>query len=517
MAGPYTPPPPPGPWNTIPDIEMIKGLVGKHFPIYETRVSHDAVSLYCTVDPMSLEREFDALRREMKGFGYTPIITYEGGEHIIHVVKVSRPKPFGVWVNAIFFVATIVTTVITGAMLHASYRGWEDLYSPRALTWGFLTFSLPLLCVLGAHELSHYFAARRHGISASLPFFIPGFPPFGTFGALISIREPIPSKKALLDIGAAGPAASFLASIPLVLLGMHLTNVDPGVPIENIGGTMYLGDSVIFVLLLSLVPVGGMAPLHPLAFAGWVGLFVTGINLIPSGQLDGGHIARALLGEKSKYVGYAALGIMFVLSLTVFFGWILFALFVLIMGARHPPPLNDITPLDAKRKALGAFMVFVLVTSFMAIPMGSVEERYEIAFYADESGEPNLTAPLTGVYVLGAKSNPVSPSNATLTIWVANNGNMMGHIRLQTEVSRDLIGEGWNVLFVQGGNRSEELPLNLSSGEAAPVNLMVIIPPNYVGNETFELIGGTWRDTQKEGGELIDEQRLAIKVEVTPP
>jgi membrane-associated protease RseP (regulator of RpoE activity) len=233
QAPPPPPPPPPADWNTMPEIELIKAMVGKHFPIYEVRVAYGTVSVFCNIDPATLEQKYDELRREMKAAGYTPVLVYERGEHVIHVVKAPKSRPFGVWVNLIFFFATIATTLIAGAFLYSSYKGWDTPWTSQAFMWGAVTFAAPLMFLLGLHELSHYFAARRHGIAASLPFFIPSFPPLGTFGALISLREPIPSKKAMLDVGCAGPLASFLISVPLVLLGLYLCTADPGIPLTN--------------------------------------------------------------------------------------------------------------------------------------------------------------------------------------------------------------------------------------------------------------------------------------------
>jgi len=221
--------------------------------------------------------------------------------------------------------------------------------------------------------------ARRRHLDASLPYFMPVPPPFilGTLGAFVSIREPFPDKKALFDVGAAGPLAGFAASIPIALAGLYLSVHAPVVPVTYCGvtvlGTSYgslLIGTPLFWYIFSLFLPAGLVNLHPLALASWVGLLVTAINLLPAGQLDGGHIFRALFGERARFVSYAAVFLLFALGL-FYVGWIFFGILILFLGLRHPPPLNDISPLGTRRYLVGALVVAILLTGFVVIPLST--------------------------------------------------------------------------------------------------------------------------------------------------
>ena len=182
---------------------------------------------------------------------------------------------------------------------------------------GALFFAIPLMTILGVHELSHYLAAKRHGVDASLPYFIPSIPPFGTFGAFISMRDPMPNRKALVEIGIAGPLGGLAVTIPVALLGLYLTANGHALP-GPVGEAGHDRDHIqpLYQLLTFFVPMPDNMVLHPTAFAAWVGFLVTAINLLPVGQLDGGHVARGLFGEKAVYLGYATFA--FLVIMTIF-------------------------------------------------------------------------------------------------------------------------------------------------------------------------------------------------------
>jgi membrane-associated protease RseP (regulator of RpoE activity) len=387
---------PPIPPEASREIEFVKGLVAKHFPVYDVRVTYDVVEFFCRIDDVTLEDEFEKMRQEMGQNGYIPMIVYDKGEHIVTVAKKPLTKYRSIYVNLALLIITFFTVLLAGAISWVGYDDGtsDDIFAYDALLMGLLTFALPLMSILGVHELAHYVAARRRNVAASLPFFIFGPPPLGTFGAFISLRDPIPNKKALLEIGIAGPIAGLLMALPLGFLGLILTN-DMAKPVPiNVGSAGVIG--VNFPLLYSwmseLVPLQGDYLLHPLAFAAWVGFLVTALNLLPFGQLDGGHVARALLGARSKYLGYATIAILLGIGMTYYFGWLLFALFVFILGARHPPPLNDLSPLGKKRMIAGALTFVLLVVAFVPIPMEPIEADY--SFELEPIGDVNATIPL---------------------------------------------------------------------------------------------------------------------------
>ncbi len=487
MAGPFAPPQP-GQYPA--DIEFIRGLVGKHFPIYETRINYDTVSLYCTVDRQRLEKDFDDLRREMRNHNYVPILAYERGDHVIHVLRNPPVKPTSPLVNIAFFFVTVATTIVAGAQLWYGYSGGEgSSWTAEMLGMGFLTFALPLMVTLGAHELSHYYAAKRHGVAASMPFFIPSFPPLGTFGAFISIREPIPSRKALLDIGAAGPIASFVLAIPMTIIGLMLTGSGSGSEIVNSGGSEYIGSSAFFELILAFMPIPGNHVIHPLAFAGWVGLFVTAINLLPAGQLDGGHIARALLGNNAQWASYAAMGLLVFLGIFLYFGWLIFAALIFFLGIRHPPPLNDVTKLGDDRRMIGAALAVVLVLCFVPVPMGEIASNYTFEFTSDSTPDLDNLQALSGVELNITPTLVASELDYNVTL--VNTGNTRMTIKISTSVTATMGNLGWNALFNTTGSEgtNESATIVLNSGEHAMLNITFVIPPppNFDGSETITI------------------------------
>lgn len=379
------------------ELERIRASVAVYFPVYETRLTPQSLLLLVHADPATLEERFDRLRQEMWVQQYIPQIRRDRGEYIVEVVRRPRSRAWSRWTNLVLLAATIVTTVAAGGFLWLAYVGGNHLVADDFL-WGGLTFALPLMGILGIHELAHYVVARHHHVEASVPYFIPLPPPFvlfGTFGAFISLREPIPSKKALLDIGASGPLAGFAVAIPVTALGMFLSAHAPVLSVANCGpsfagvnyGNLSFGASLFWWVLSKFVPVA-LVNLHPVALAGWVGLLVTAMNLLPTSQLDGGHVFRALLGERYRWVSWA--GIIGLLGLGLLYqGWLIFAVLLLVMGARHPPPLNDLTPLDAKRWAVGAVAVVILVSAFVIVPLSQPTGTFSVTTSASST---NLTA-----------------------------------------------------------------------------------------------------------------------------
>ena len=301
---------------------------------------------------MSL-REFWPFRRKE-----VPAWTWDGEP----APAVPPRKPRVIW-NLLLFFLTFMTTVLAGAL----QEGVNPVTNPGQIPKGF-PFALALMGILLAHELGHYLVARRHGVDVTLPYFIPAPSFIGTFGAFIKMRSPARDPKMLLDIGAAGPLVGVVVSIPLVALGLSLSEVKQ---IEGQVGTS-LGDSIL-LWLISRVVVGPIPPgydvvIHPVGFAGWIGLLVTSLNLLPVGQLDGGHVVYALLGERQNriskfvFVGLLALGVL------GWEGWLVWGVLLLIMGFRHPPPVEWWVPLDRKRKVIGWLTVAVFILTFIPIP-----------------------------------------------------------------------------------------------------------------------------------------------------
>ncbi len=280
---------------------------------------------------------------------------------------------FGVIFNPIvLFLMTAVTTLVSGAVLAGSVQiGMNPFQNPANLIAG-IPFAFTLLLIFFVHEMGHYLTAKRYGVNTTVPYFIPApwFPiGIGTLGAVIRIKSPIFKKNALLDIGAAGPIAGFVVSIFAVIVGLQSSEV---IEISDVTAYFRLGDSLIFtfiqVVLGKLPPEGYDIMLSPIAFAGWLGFFITAMNLLPVGQLDGGHIFYAVFGSKSRGISIGVILILVFLGILGWKGWFLWAFLCTLMGVRHPPVVDEDLPLDFKHRlvAIGSIVIFAL--TFMPNP-----------------------------------------------------------------------------------------------------------------------------------------------------
>lgn len=417
-------------------IKFITDIISKKFTIIDIHLYPDRIDYFVLLQsPSSIENNFEFVRHVLIKEGYVPFITMEKDHLIIRVFKKLPTKQRGIWINVVLLVVTLISVIIVGAGHYASYNNDTNIFKLGNILGGLVFFAIPLMIILSSHEMAHYYAARRHGLSASLPFFIPAPTIFGTLGAFISIRDPIPNRKALMDVGFAGPIAGFIAAIPIALLGNYLASITSP-PLEQIYASevvMYLNLPLIYELFNWIVPPGKVV--HPMTLASWVGFVVTAINLLPIGQLDGGHIARALLGERAKYVGYIALGALFVFG--IFYpGWLLFALVVLLLGIRHPPPLNDITPLDRKRKIVGivAFMILAVSITPVPITIKELKEDFQI-----ESLEPYTD---NTIYLV---ENYSGLDRTIIKFRVLNKGERISKIRIFAECEdRNISARLWN-------------------------------------------------------------------------
>ncbi|MBN1540347.1 MAG: site-2 protease family protein [Candidatus Thermoplasmatota archaeon] len=388
---------------------MVGQIVSRRFIVEESRFDEAGIFLRIKMDRLTGEEMFDEVRRDLKKYGLYPRLATEGGRTFVLVYPLPARKKGRITVNLVLLFATIITTVWAGAILWMSrtreVASVGDLFGvlldPMDLLMGGLTFAFPLLLILGTHELGHYFASRRYGIDATLPYFIP-IPPFispiGTFGALISMKEPISNKKALIDIGAAGPIAGFIVAIPVTIVGLLLTKAYPvSVSLTAGDSVMIINPPLLFHGFMALLGVPDEGVLYPTAFAGWLGLFVTALNLLPVGQLDGGHIIRGALGERSKYVSTGAMVLMVILGVvTGFTTYIFFAILILILGARHPPPLDDISPLSKRQWAVAGLSLLIMALTFHPVPLqamkvkgGGLELGYEWSEHFASPYAPN--------------------------------------------------------------------------------------------------------------------------------
>jgi len=313
------------------------------------------------------EEAYRHIEISFRHLGYTPVLRQAPGGVRIMAVPLISAKPSGNYGAILLFVLTLVSMLFAGALAQAPDLVWA-LKHPLAG----LSFAAALLGILLAHELGHYFMARRLGLVASLPYFIPmPLSPFGTMGAVIRMHTPMRNRRQLLAVGAAGPIAGLLVAIPALIFGLLRSSVQP-IPPQP--GVMIEGNSLLYAALKFLV-FGQILPrhgydvfLHPTAFAAWAGLFLTGLNLTPAGQLDGGHIAYALLGGKARLLSRMAVLAALALGL-VYSGWFFFAAILLLLGQQSAEPLNDATTLTARQKLLAAGMLVLFALLFTPVPM----------------------------------------------------------------------------------------------------------------------------------------------------
>ena len=278
---------------------------------------------------------------------------------------VARPARRVPVIHIALFIVTFITTAMAGA-LHA---GADPFTDPASIRAGF-PFAVTLLAILLTHEMGHYTLAQWHHVRATLPYFLPAPPIFiGTFGAFIRLKSMPPSRRALFDVGAAGPWAGLLVAIPAIIIGLRLSVIRP----EGLGeGGMILGDSMLFSFLtritLGATPDDMTIMLHPIALAGWIGLFVTLLNLLPIGQLDGGHVTYAMFGRRHRWISRLAVAAIAVLAYKTWPGWFVWVIVPLIIGVDHPPTLEDHVPLRGWRRLAGWLTAAVFVLTFIPTP-----------------------------------------------------------------------------------------------------------------------------------------------------
>ncbi len=283
-------------------------------------------------------------------YGYTPVLPR--AEELLALPRrdLVRRRVRNAAVPAVLLLATLLSCVVAVGV------------------W----YSVCVMLILGCHELGHYVTARRYHVQVSVPYFLP-FPlsPLGTFGAVIKMRGLMPSRQVLFDVGIAGPLAGLIVALPILVIGLATSTVGrldgPALVIQE-------GNSLLYLLLKRLVlgpiPAGSDVLLNQAAFAGWVGLLVTGLNLLPIGSLDGGHIVYALFTRRHLVAAQATIGVL-VFTALVFqsWSWLVMVTIAVVLGFRHPPTQNDLTPLDGWRRCAAYLCLVLLVLLFVPVPM----------------------------------------------------------------------------------------------------------------------------------------------------
>ncbi len=342
------------------------------------------------------EAAYDLIAERWRGHQYTPLLRHHQGQiGLIAQPGIITPRPSNPWINLGLAIVTIISVLFTGA----SYE-CQCLPPTTLAQWlGGIPMMLAMMAILLAHEFGHYFAARHHKVAVTLPYFIPLpiISPVGTMGAFIQLRTPFKTKKQLFDIGIAGPLGGLVFAIPLIFWGVaHSTVIEFNRGVSSVlegNSIFYLAVKYFFHgqllpsfdqyrdlpfwqeflrLLAGILPPGGGTDIfiNSLAFAAWFGLFVTAMNLLPVGQLDGGHVIYCLLGNKARWLGTALVGVMVLAGIFWWTGWLLWALLVFfVIGPGHPPPLNDLVELGLPRRLLAYMMIVIFIILFMPNPL----------------------------------------------------------------------------------------------------------------------------------------------------
>lgn len=349
---------------------------------------------------------YDQLAESLRPLEITPLFRKDKDQHAVILMEgVIRSNPSKVWVNVLLFGLTLFSVLLAGTLYAyngpvSSNFGEMAINLLSRLGTG-LSFAVSLLAILLAHEFGHYLAGRFHGTKVTLPYFLPfPFSPFGTMGAFIQLKEPPKNRRILLDIGIAGPLAGLVVAVPVLLLGLYLSRVESIPQVMAPGEGLQLeGNSILYLLSKFIVfgqllpspsnygnlppllywiryfftgqpfPLGGAdVMLNPIAWAGWAGLLVTALNLIPAGQLDGGHVLYVLLGRYASILLPFILGGLVLLGL-VWPGWWLWAFLIFLLGRYHAEPLDQITPLDPPRRAIAILGMVIFVLVFTPVPL----------------------------------------------------------------------------------------------------------------------------------------------------
>ncbi len=387
--------------------EVIDALIRRVFCIDDVTTGTDKQPFLLRYRGHLLQEDsaaaYDQLAAWLKPYKLTPLFRWdEDRQAILLAPSNPEPKRSNPKVNLWLAVATVLSVLFTGTISVLNAAPTDLSQVVQAFLAGGLPFGISISAILAAHEFGHYLVGRYHGVHVSLPYFIPlPFSPFGTMGAFINMKEMPKNRRHLLDIGIAGPLCGLIVAIPVLIIGLSLSKLDPIPAVLPVGASLTMeGNSILYLLAKFLVfgqalpspaSYGGLSPIlyhlryfftgqpsplggldvmiSPVAWAGWAGILVTSLNLIPAGQLDGGHVFYVLFGRKTArrilpiiIIAMAALGF-------VWAGWWLWVVMILVLGRFYAEPLDQITPLDGRRKVLAIIGLIVFVLTFTPVPL----------------------------------------------------------------------------------------------------------------------------------------------------
>jgi membrane-associated protease RseP (regulator of RpoE activity) len=332
------------------DYDLIREHISKYFDVGGFQTTPEGS--FFVVNDYSYDK-FSCLIKDLDVLGYIPFMGRYAGSFRIGIAERPELGESRIHLNVILFIATVATTIFAGY----TFAG-HNLFDGVA-------FAVALLGILGIHETAHYYAAKKHEVKSTLPYFIPAPTLIGTFGAVINVKSPIPDKNSLFDLGFSGPIAGIMVAIPVLIIGIHLSTIVP-IASQTINLSYPPIISILMYLMLPPIPVGYGLQIHPLVFAGWVGIIVTLLNLMPVAFLDGGHIVRSLFTEKIHRI-ISIIGVL----VTLVLGWLPMAvlmMLILVLNKRHPGALDNVSTLTLWRKGMAVVMLIIFILCLTQAP-----------------------------------------------------------------------------------------------------------------------------------------------------
>ena len=332
------------------DYDLIREHISKYFDVGGFQTTPEGS--FFVVNDYSYDK-FSCLIKDLDVLGYIPFMGRYAGSFRIGIAERPELGESRIHLNVILFIATVATTIFAGY----TFAG-HNLFDGVA-------FAVALLGILGIHETAHYYAAKKHEVKSTLPYFIPAPTLIGTFGAVINVKSPIPDKNSLFDLGFSGPIAGIMVAIPVLIIGIHLSTIVP-IASQTINLSYPPIISILMYLMLPPIPAGYGLQIHPLVFAGWVGIIVTLLNLMPVAFLDGGHIVRSLFTEKIHRI-ISIIGVL----VTLVLGWLPMAvlmMLILVLNKRHPGALDNVSTLTLWRKGMAVVMLVIFILCLTQAP-----------------------------------------------------------------------------------------------------------------------------------------------------
>jgi membrane-associated protease RseP (regulator of RpoE activity) len=432
--------------------DEIEHAVGHLFTVHDVTLGipeqPDAIRLRGHLNVPS-HQAYPQIADRIRKIGYTTALRHdsESGLDVLLAVPGVLPQKSDArrWVNIVLYLLTVLSTLFVGASWSDQVpAGADELWLLQHLWLGW-PFALSLMTILTGHELGHYFAGRYYKVPVSLPYFMPWpIPPLGTMGAVIVMKGQSINRRQVLTVGAAGPLAGFVLAVPILILGLSLSTVEPMSLPEPGSMVMLEGNSLLYLLLKlavfgKILPGSGLDPafpaamkeivaalfgtapivggydviIHPVALAGWAGLLVTALNLLPVGQLDGGHVMYSLLGKRARLFTWPIVILLVLMGIFFWSGWFLWAGLIFLFGRSHPAPLDDVTRLGTAQKVIAVLVLIIFLLVFTPVPLQLIAGESSLPEFGQAANCLGLPALVLGITFWLIRRMRGKPSNGT--------------------------------------------------------------------------------------------------------